>query len=120
MKRTRATAVVTGDPQAKRRKVKHETFKKWLKQYDTECQTVSWLDCETSVEGGSLVVTKLKCRMCTKFKDRIVGKRNFSNQWIAGAESVRTTNVLDHAKSDQHIHAMNLHKKETVGRASVV
>ena len=57
-------------------------------------------------------MTKLKCRMCAKFKDRIVGRRNFSDRWIAGAESVRATNVLDHAKSDQHIHAMNLHKKE--------
>ena len=29
-----------------------------------------------------------------------------------GADSVKTTNVRDHTKSDQHGHAMNLHRKD--------
>ena len=30
---------------------------------------------------------------------------------IIGADSVRTTNLRDHAKSDGHTHAMNQHRK---------
>ena len=100
----------TEAPPAKQRKVKHETFKKWTTQYDQEWQKVTWLDCETVPEGGTKLVVKLKCKVCRKYK--IVGRRNFSEKWISGAESVKTTNIVDHAKSDQHIHAMNLHKKE--------
>ena len=50
--------------------------------------------------------------MCAKYRDRIVGRKNFSDKWVNGADSVRTTNVLDHAKSDQHVHAMNLLRRE--------
>ena len=58
------------------------------------------------------LVTKLKCWACTEFRDRIISRKNFSNKWISGADSVRTTNVLDHAKFDQHVHAMNLLRKQ--------
>ena len=63
MKRARgATSAGTSgsEPGAKRRKVKHDTYQKRLKQYDRECQTVTWLDCETSIDGGVKLVTKLK------------------------------------------------------------
>ena len=73
---------------------------------------MTWLDCETETEAGTKVVTTLKCRLCSKYRDRIVGRKNFSDKWITGADSVRTTNVRDHAKSDQHAHAMNLHRRE--------
>ena len=107
-----AASASASEQPAKRRKVKHETYQKWVKQYDRECQTVTWLDCDAGIEGGVKLVTKLKCRVCTKFRDRIVGRKNFSNKWVSGADSVRTTNVLDHAKSDQHVHAMNLLRRE--------
>lgn len=58
------------------------------------------------------MVEKLKCKVCTKYKERIISKRNFSDKWIEGADSVRTTNLVDHAKSEQHIHAMKLLQKE--------
>ena len=38
--------------------------------------------------------------------------RNFSENWLWGAESVRTSNIRDHAKADQHTHAMTLLKRE--------
>ena len=110
MKRMRAAS--SGDQQTKRRKVKHETYKKWVVQYDRECQTVTWLDCDTGFEDGVKVVMKLKCRMCTKYRQKIVGRKNFSDKWINGADSIQTTNVTYHAKSDQHVHAMNLHRRE--------
>ena len=43
--------------------------------------------------------------------DRIIGQRNYSNKWIKGADSVCTTNICDHAKSEQHLHTMNLERK---------
>ena len=65
---------------------------------------MTWLDCDT--EARTKVVTNLK------YRDRIVGRKNFSDKWITGADSVRTINVRDHTKSDQHAHAMNLHRRE--------
>ena len=43
------------------------------------------------------VVTKLKCQVCTKYKHKIIGRKNFSEK-----ESVHTTNVTDHAESDRY------------------
>ena len=40
-------------------------------------------------------------------------RRNFSDRWIVGADSVRTSNIRDHAHSDQHDHAMSLLKQES-------
>ena len=58
------------------------------------------------------MVTKLSCKVCRKFKSKIAGRRNYSNKWIVGADSVRTSNIKDHAGTDQHAHAMMLLKKE--------
>ena len=88
----------TGAPEAKRRKVKYETYQHWITQYDRECLTASWLDCEVETLAGKRYVTKLKCRICHKYNDSIIGRRNYSDKWIEGAESVRTTNIRDHAK----------------------
>ena len=38
--------------------------------------------------------------------------RNFSERWITSAESIRTSNICDHAQSDQHIHAMSFLTEE--------
>ena len=73
---------------------------------------MTWLECDVTSEAGVKYVTKLKCRVCTKYKEKIAGRKNFSDKWINGAHSVRTTNIVDHAKSDQHLHAMNILKKE--------
>ncbi len=93
---------------SKRRCVSHSTFKKWQNELDKEFQAMSWLDCEVS--GAK--ITKLACKICRKFETKIVGRRNYSNKWVVGAESVRISNIKDHAKTDQHAHAMMLLKKE--------
>ncbi len=80
---------------------------------DKECCTVSWLECETSGAGGKKTATKLKCTVCIKFKNKIPGRRNYSDKWVVfRAESVRTSNIKDHAHTDQHQHAMTLLTKE--------
>ena len=41
----------SGTPvEKKKRRVKYETYKKWLVEYDKDCQTMTWLDCETETE----------------------------------------------------------------------
>ena len=89
-----------------RSKVAYATFKKWKAEMDKDCQMVTWLDGDTEMQAGKRFVTKLRCSICTKFKTGIVTRRNFSERWIAGAESVRNSNIRDHARSDQHTHTM--------------
>ena len=102
----------TAEPESKRRKEKYETYKHWVSEYDRESQTAGWLECEAEILAGKRYVTKLKCRICRKYNSSIIGRRNYSDKWIEGAESVRTTNIRDHSKSDQHVHAMNLYKRD--------
>ncbi len=90
----------------KRRKVNFATFTKWKTDNDKTCQTISWLDCVAVVEGHSKMVSTLTCSVCTKYAEKIKGRRNFNEKWITGAESIRISNVIDHAKSDQHKDAM--------------
>ena len=113
MKRTRNTSI----PTEKKRKVTYVTFQKWKREFDKECKTVTWLDCESSVEDGTKVVRKLKCTVCLKFRSNILHKRNFSDRWPLGADSVRTSNIRDHTRSEQHAHAMNLLEKERTSDA---
>lgn len=70
------------------------------------------LDCDTKNEQGKIVVACLKCVVCTKYKEVLKNRRNFSNNWIDGAKTMKTSSIRDHALSDQHIHAMALLNKE--------
>ena len=98
-------------PEKKRRSVKYDTFKRWQSEFDPE---LTWLDsdCVATVESRNQIVKQLKCQICTKYQNRITGIRNFSNKWIVGADCLRTSNIRDHSKSDQHIAAMNLHRRD--------
>ncbi len=73
---------------------------------------MSWLECDTTCSGTRKNVVKLRCKVCKKFEDKIVGRRNYSDKWLKGADSVRTSNIKDHSQSDQHEHAMLLLRKE--------
>ena len=110
LKRSQSSA--SSEQQAKWRKVKHAMYNGWVTQYNHDYQTVTWLDCEMRVEDRTKVVTQLNCHVCTKYKERIAGRKNYSDKRITGANSVRMTNLVDHAKSEQHTHAMNLLRKE--------
>ena len=112
MKRALSSSAEASTSEAKKRKVTYATYQKWKSELDRDCQTVSWLDCESKVVAGKMIVSKLRCSTCAKFKVKIASRRNFSDRWIVGADSVRTSNIRDHARADQHTHAMNLLKKE--------
>lgn len=40
--------------------------------------------------------------MCRKHEVSIVGMKNFSRAWITGSSNHKTSNILDHATSEQH------------------
>ena len=48
-------------PNEERRRVKYETYKKWVMKFNKDCQARTWLDCETETEAGTKLVTNLKC-----------------------------------------------------------
>ena len=69
---------------------------------------MSWLDCNAEKEGAKKV-DRLKCKVCTEFVDKIRGRKNFGELRV---DSVRISNVRDHAQNNQHAHAMSLLKKQ--------
>ena len=64
----------------KKWRVEYETYEKWVVEYDKDCLMMTWLDCETKNKAGVKVVTSLKCRMCSKYKDNIRGRKNFNEK----------------------------------------
>ena len=99
-------------PETTKRTVTHSTFLKWKKDFDRDYQSVSWLECETETVGGKRTVCCLKCTVCMKFKDVLRHRRNFNECWVTGANTLKTSNIRDHAQSEQHAHAMALLAKE--------
>ena len=88
----------------KKRHVDYATFQKWQRYLDREYQTMTWLDYSSEKEQGKKVVVQLKCKVWSDFVEKIRGRKNFSEKWIVGADSVRLSNVRDHAQNDQHTH----------------
>ena len=76
----------------------------------TELHMMTWPNiCEMKIEHGEKFVTKLKCKVCSIYKEKL---KNFNYKWISeGADSIWATNFRDHTKSDKHVHTMNLHRK---------
>ena len=88
-----------------KRKVTFSTYQKWRRDFDSELKTVTWMGCATEASAGKMYVTHLKCIICAKYKSRIIRRRNYN---VAGADSLRTSTIRDHAKSDQHQHVMSI------------
>ena len=80
MKRRRDTQSGAGN--AKKR-VTHDTFTKWQRDFDRECRTMTWLHCETGTESGKKIVEKLKCRVCTKLSIKFGGERTLATNGSA-------------------------------------
>jgi len=62
-------------------------------------------------EDGSVVST-LWCVVCRKYEPRICWQKNFSRAWIEGSTNHKTSNITDHANSEQHKSAMALLRKD--------
>lgn len=52
-------------PMQRKRKVK-----------DKECQTITWFDCDSELVGTNRIVKKLRCVVCTKYREGIWSRRN--------------------------------------------
>lgn len=102
-----------------KRQVEFATFQKWQRDLDRDYATMSWLDCSCHKVGGKKLVFKLRCKVCSEFVDRIRGLKNFSDKWIQGADSVRVSNVRDHAQNKQHERAMSLLRKRSSASAGL-
>ena len=96
------------DPDQKIKKLKRRvsiaTFDKWKRQFDDQYQTLRWLQCDK--DTTDYTVTVLWCEVCRKYSDQIRTMRNFSSAWVNGSANQRNSNIVDHAKSEQHAAAM--------------
>ena len=101
-KKTEDSASTTGP---KKRKVTVTTFNKRKTQFESEHSTLSWLRCDVCKDNKAAVEV-LWCEACRKYEDRITGMKNFSKAWITGSSNQQTSNIVDHATSEQHRAAM--------------
>ena len=58
---------------------------------------------DSSVKKNNHNLVKLLwCSACRDYEGRICSMKNYSAAWVTGSENQRTSNVLDHATSEQH------------------
>ena len=81
---------------------------------------MAWLRAEMESPDKSLVST-LWCFVCRKYKPRICGLKKFSRAWIDGSVNHKTSNITDHATSEQHKSAMScFHKDQAKSRNEAI
>ena len=106
----------TSTPEPKEKKRSLFYIPEMEDRYGRECLTATWLEYDTEMNsnGRRRIATKLQCsiHVRAKFKRSIATCRNFSPRWLDGADFVRTDSIPDHAKADQHVHAMHLLRRE--------
>ena len=97
-------------PDAKRRAVSVKTVEKWISENEKDLSTATWLVFERT-DGDRYHVARLKCSVCTRFKRQLEGMRNYNPAFIDGSTNVKTSSFKDHASTEMHKKAMDLHKK---------
>ena len=73
----------------------------WQSQYNREHCSLLWLRCDKDQDDRRMV-SMLWCNIFGNHERNISGLKNFSRAWIKGTTNQRTSNVLDHATSNQH------------------
>ena len=110
-----ATSCSTSDEDlsgSKKRMVLFTTYQKWRTELDRDYKTITWLECKHCWSWERKSLTSCCVSLCKQFKNSISSTRNFSDKWIDGADSIRTSNIKDHAQSQQHVNAMQLFSRE--------
>ena len=97
-----------GKSQSSGRSVSKTTVQKWIAENDN---TTVWLKYDTDPVDRTRVVL-LKCSICSRFKDRLIGRRNYSAAFVDGSGNLRASSFKDHAASEMHSRAMLLLKKQ--------
>ena len=67
------------------------------------------MKCELGKKVHSNKVTKIKCKVCIKYEQNIIGMKGFSKSWINS-----TVSVKKHAKGDPHLHDVDLEEKKNL------
>ena len=88
--------------------VQKSTVDRWIAESDETLNTSVWLTYDTDRSR----VVALKCSICTRFRDRLVGRRNYSAAYIEGSVNLRASSYKEHAASEMHARAMLLLKKQ--------
>lgn len=96
-------------PSTKKTMLLAKSVDKWIVEYDKELNTSTWLkyaviDC--------IHVDALACSVCTDFKSKLEGMRNYDPAFTKGSRNLRTSSFKDHAASSMHVRAMSLLKKQ--------
>ena len=91
--------------------MKSDTFQKWQRSYEKDHQSMVWLRAHMDAQDKSLVST-LWCAVCQKYESQLTGHKNFSTAWIHGSSNHKTSNIIDHATSEQHKSAMTLFRRD--------
>ena len=90
-----------------KRQITLATFEKWQRNFDQDYSTLTWLKCERE-KCDRHFVELLWCSACKEYEGRICSLKNYSAAWVTESGNHRTSNVLDHATSEQHKVAMKL------------
>jgi len=92
---------------AGKRAVQKSTADRWIAESDKTLNTSVWLTYNTDRADRSRVVA-LKCSICARFRDRLVGRCNYSAAYIEGSVNLRASSYKEHAASEMHARAMFL------------
>ena len=65
------------------------------------------------------LVSTLWCAVCKQYESRLESLKNFSRAWIDGSTNQKTSNIIDHALSDQHKTAMARLREERARSAKL-
>ena len=92
------------------------TFEKWQRNYNKNHQSLMWLKCDVDTPNKDYIAV-LWCSICREYKSKICSMKNYSQAWITGSGNHRASNLLDHARSDQHVTAMShLHTAQAMAQ----
>ena len=73
------------------------------------------MKCELCKEIYGNKVTKMKCKVCIKREQNIIGEKNVSKTWINGTTLLKKHSLEKHVKGDPHFHVANLDEKQKLG-----
>ena len=82
-------------PTKKRAAVCRKTVQKWIKENDRLLNTTVWLKFDNDSHDH---VNTLSCKVCSQFKDELIGMRNYHPAFVEGTSSFK-----DHAVTDMHM-----------------
>lgn len=81
----RADSVEAASSAVKKRAVTAKTVEKWKTDHDRELDTLTWLTYKVADRNH---VDSMSCSVCTCFRAKIQGMRNFSQAFIEGTQNL--------------------------------